>query len=53
MKKIPMRETPPQPSEHPQPRLRHAYDYEGEYEFPLCSIGLRQRRTPTTKQSRP
>jgi hypothetical protein len=36
MKKIPMRETPPQPSEHPQPRHRHAYDYEGEYEFPVA-----------------
>ena len=22
-------------SEYPQPRLRHAYDYEGEYEFPV------------------
>jgi len=33
MKKNSTRESPPQPSEQPQPRHRNAYDCEGEYEF--------------------
>ena len=45
MKKNSTRESPPQPSEQPQPRHRNAYDCEGEYEFLLRSIGLRQRQT--------
>ena len=29
------RESPPQRSEQPQPRRRNAYDYDGEYQFPV------------------
>jgi hypothetical protein len=33
MTKSPTRESPPHPSEQPQPRHRNVYDYDGEYEF--------------------
>ena len=33
MAKSSTRESPPQPSEQPQPRQGNAYDYDGEYEF--------------------
>jgi hypothetical protein len=36
MTTIPTRESPPQPSEQPQPRHRNAYDHDGEYEFPFA-----------------
>jgi hypothetical protein len=42
MTKSPTREPPPQAKEEPPPRHRNVYDYDGEYEFPVCSIGPRQ-----------
>jgi hypothetical protein len=42
MTKSPTRESPPQAKEEPRPRHRNVYDYDGEYEFPVCSIGPRQ-----------
>ena len=33
--KSPTRESRPHPSEQSQPRRRNAYDYDGEYQFPV------------------
>ena len=46
MKKILTRESPPQPSEQPQPRRRNVYDCDGEYEFAIARHWIAPEATP-------